>query len=84
MQADEERNLICRSQAGEVAAFQHLANEHAARLWRCAFALCKDSHWVEDLAQETLIEDVALAGAVRRRPLPVFYVAVRDIAASVP
>lgn len=56
MRADEEANLIRRSQAGEVAAFQHLANEHAALLWRCAFALCKDSHWAEDLAQETLIE----------------------------
>lgn len=53
---DDERELIGRAQAGEASAFQRLAEQHAARLWRCALALGKDSHWAEDLAQETLIE----------------------------
>jgi RNA polymerase sigma-70 factor (ECF subfamily) len=56
MHEDDERSLIHSSQAGEVAAFQRLASEHAAAIWRCAFGLCKDRHWAEDLAQETLIE----------------------------
>ena len=36
--------------------FEGLAEQHAARLWRCALALGKDRHWAEDLVQETLIE----------------------------
>ncbi len=53
---DDQRELINRAQAGEAAAFQQLAEQYAARLWRCALALGKDSHWAEDLAQETLVE----------------------------
>ena len=53
---DDERELIGRAQAGEVIAFQRLAGQHAAPLWRCALALGKDSHWAEDLVQETLVE----------------------------
>ena len=53
---DDERELIGRAQAGEAIAFEQLASLHAARLWRCALALGKDSHWAEDLAQETLVE----------------------------
>jgi len=53
---DDERELIDRAQAGEAIAFERLAEQHAARLWRCALALGKDSHWAEDLAQETLVE----------------------------
>ena len=53
---DNERELIDRAQAGEASAFERLAEQHAARLWRCALALCKDGHWAEDLAQETLVE----------------------------
>lgn len=53
---DDERELIDRAQAGEVIAFERLAEQHAARLWRCALALGKDGHWAEDLAQETLVE----------------------------
>ncbi len=53
---DDECELISRAQAGEATAFERLAHEHAARLWRCALALGKDSHWAEDLVQETLIE----------------------------
>ena len=56
MPKDEERELIDRAQAGEVIAFERLAQQHAARLWRCALALGKDGHWAEDLAQETLVE----------------------------
>ncbi len=53
---DDERELIGRAQAGEATAFERLAGQHAAPLWRCALALGKDSHWAEDLVQETLIE----------------------------
>jgi len=53
---DDERDLIDRAQAGEAIAFERLASQHAAPLWRCALALGKDSHWAEDLAQETLVE----------------------------
>ena len=52
----DERALIDRAQAGEAIAFKRLAEQHAARLWRCALALGKDGHWAEDLAQETLVE----------------------------
>ena len=53
---DNERELIDRAQAGEAIAFEQLAEQHAARLWRCAQALGKDGHWTEDLSQETLVE----------------------------
>ena len=53
---DDERELIDRAQAGEAIAFERLAGQHAAPLWRCALALGKDSHWAEDLVQETLVE----------------------------
>lgn len=53
---DDQRALIDRAQAGEATAFEQLAERHAARLWRCALALCKDRHWAEDLVQETLVE----------------------------
>jgi RNA polymerase sigma-70 factor (ECF subfamily) len=51
-----EHELIDRAKAGEAVAFERLAGQHAARLWRCALALGKDRHWAEDLAQETLVE----------------------------
>lgn len=56
MSENQEREWIDRAQAGEASAFERLAEQHAARLWRCALALCKDRHWADDLAQETLVE----------------------------
>ena len=53
---DDEHELIDRAKAGETIAFERLAGQHAAPLWRCALALGKDRHWAEDLAQETLVE----------------------------
>ena len=53
---DDQRELIERAQAGESVAFERLAKLHVARLWRCALALSNDTHWAEDLAQETLLE----------------------------
>jgi RNA polymerase sigma-70 factor, ECF subfamily len=53
---DDEHELIDRAKAGEAIAFERLAGQHAAPLWRCAMALGKDSHWADDLVQETLIE----------------------------
>lgn len=51
-----ESELIVRARSGELHAFERLVAQHAERLWRCGLALAKDSHWAEDLAQETLIE----------------------------
>jgi RNA polymerase sigma-70 factor (ECF subfamily) len=53
---DNERKLIDRARAGEPIAFERLAEQHVAHLWRCALALCRDGHWAEDLSQETLVE----------------------------
>ena len=53
---DDDSELIGRAQAGEATAFERLAHQHAARLWRCALTLGKDSHWAEDLVQETLLD----------------------------
>jgi RNA polymerase sigma-70 factor (ECF subfamily) len=53
---NDQCDLIGRAQAGEAIAFERLAQHHAACLWRCALALGRDSHWAEDLVQETLIE----------------------------
>ncbi len=53
---DDEHELIDRAKAGETISFERLAGRHAAPLWRCAMALGKDSHWADDLVQETLIE----------------------------
>jgi len=53
---NDQRKLIDRARAGEATAFERLAAQHAACLWRCALALGKDGHWAEDLAQETLVE----------------------------
>ncbi len=53
---DNEHELIDRAKAGEASAFERLAGQHAAPLWRCALALGSDRYWAEDLAQETLLE----------------------------
>jgi len=52
---DDQRELISRAQAGEAIAFERLAEQYAARLWRGAVALCKDRQWAEDVVQETLV-----------------------------
>jgi len=52
----DESKLIASAQAGDTPAFRRLVEQHAARLWRHAIALCKDSHWAEDLSQETFVE----------------------------
>jgi RNA polymerase sigma-70 factor (ECF subfamily) len=52
---DDDRELIGRAQAGEAAAFERLARQHTARLWRSALALGHDRQAAEDLVQETLL-----------------------------
>ncbi len=79
---DDERELIDRAQAGEAIAFEQLAEQHAARLWRCALALGKDGHWAEDLAQETLVE-AWRSLATFRWSLPVLHLALRHSTAPV-
>jgi RNA polymerase sigma-70 factor (ECF subfamily) len=53
---DDENEWIDCAKAGEMGAFERLATRHTVRLWRCALALGNDTHWAEDLAQETLVE----------------------------
>jgi RNA polymerase sigma-70 factor, ECF subfamily len=53
---EDQCELIGRAQLGDASAVEQLVRLHAASLWRCAFALSKDGHWAEDLAQETLVE----------------------------
>ena len=38
---DDERELIDRAQAGEAIAFERLAGQHAARLWRVRWPLAR-------------------------------------------
>ncbi|QDV28511.1 ECF RNA polymerase sigma factor SigW [Planctopirus ephydatiae] len=51
-----ESELIRRIQAGESGLFQELARRHSESLLRCAFTLCRDQQFSEDLAQEALLE----------------------------
>ena len=53
---ENELEWIDRAKAGETSAFEQLARQHTATLWRCALALGKDRHWADDLVQETLVE----------------------------
>lgn len=53
---DDNADLIHRAQAGDVVAFQQLAESQSQRLCRCAVTFCRDRQWAEDIAQETLIE----------------------------
>lgn len=52
---DIETELICRAQAGDLAAFRQLAQRQQAFLLACAYSFCRDRHGAEDLAQETLV-----------------------------
>lgn len=54
--AATEAELICHAQRGVSAAFVDLSRAHAERLYRSAWALCRDRQLAEDLAQETLLE----------------------------
>ena len=48
--------MAARAQNGSAAAFCRLVEEHQARLFRQALAMCRDRHAAEDLVQETLVE----------------------------
>jgi RNA polymerase sigma-70 factor (ECF subfamily) len=52
---DNESEMLGRAQAGDVSAFQQLAQRHAEVLFRCALTLCRDRQRAEDIAQETLV-----------------------------
>lgn len=45
-----------RAQTGDPAAFRRIAELHSGPLTACAFSLCRDRHFAEDLVQETLVE----------------------------
>ena len=78
----DQRDLIDRARAGEAIAFERLARQHAARLWRCALALGNDSHWAEGSCPRNAHRSLAMLAAFRR-PLPVLHLAIRHSAAPV-
>lgn len=51
-----ENELIRLVQAGDVGAFQRLAELHTESLYRSALVMSRDRHKAEDIVQETLIE----------------------------
>ncbi len=53
---EPDDELIRRAKAGELSAFQTLAERHAETLCRCAMSWCRDRQLAEDIAQETLVE----------------------------
>jgi RNA polymerase sigma-70 factor (ECF subfamily) len=48
--------LIRRAQAGELWAFEQIAQQHSEPLFRCALTLCCDHQLAEDISQEALLE----------------------------
>jgi RNA polymerase sigma-70 factor (ECF subfamily) len=50
-----ERELICRAQAGDLGAFEALAEVHADRLYTVALRFLGDGGEAEDVLQETLL-----------------------------
>ena len=54
-EAEMDRNLVRRTQQGDLSAFDELARRHAAQAYRAAFAVLRDHHDAEDITQEALL-----------------------------
>ena len=52
----DDESLLGKARDGDAAAFCRVVEQHEARLYRQALAMCRDRHVAEDLAQETLLE----------------------------
>jgi RNA polymerase sigma-70 factor (ECF subfamily) len=54
-EADEDRALIARAQAGEMDAFRRLVERHQRRAFALAFALVRDENDARELVQEAFL-----------------------------
>ena len=53
--SEQEQNWLGRCRAGDASAFQPLVRPYLPGLLALARRHCSDSHWAEDLVQETLV-----------------------------
>jgi len=60
-----EQALLDRLRAGEPSAFQTLVRPHLGALLALSRRLTSDSHWAEDLVQETLVRAFAARASFR-------------------
>ena len=54
--ADEDAELVARARAGSPDAFTALVRNHQHQVFSILHRYERDSHWVEDLAQETFLK----------------------------
>lgn len=53
--SQDERELIARCQAGDLAAFEPLVEKYRARVWRLAYQVLRDREEAWDVAQEAFV-----------------------------
>jgi RNA polymerase sigma-70 factor (ECF subfamily) len=54
-EAEEDRALVTRAQAGDVTAFRRLVERHQRRAFTIAFALVRDEHDANELVQDAFL-----------------------------
>ncbi len=54
-EAEEDRALVARAQAGDVTAFRRLVERHQRRAFTVAFALVRDEHDAHELVQDAFL-----------------------------
>ena len=54
-EAEEDRALVVRAQAGDVTAFRQLVERHQRRAFTIAFALVRDEHDANELVQDAFL-----------------------------
>jgi RNA polymerase sigma-70 factor (ECF subfamily) len=54
-EAEEDRALVARAQAGDVTAFRRLVERHQRRAFSIAFALVRDEHDANELVQDAFL-----------------------------
>ncbi len=52
----DDESLLGKARDGDAAAFCRVVEQQEARLYRQAFAMCRNRHVAEDLTQETFFE----------------------------
>jgi RNA polymerase sigma-70 factor (ECF subfamily) len=63
----QERTLVSRAQAGDVAAFEQLASAHTDRVYAVVLRLVGDRGEAEDIVQEALLRAWRAIGRFQRR-----------------